>query len=125
MNTLEKRDSPVWKINQIPPMSQELRLSPLTRNYICKLLRQMDESESAMLLRFKAQLSSDGCTRLNEFLSQLYTVPAELAVVILELDNLVYLHRALDTQTSRYLEYKEQITQIRQQIFQLLGFSAA
>lgn len=119
---LETRTIAPRQFHQTLPTSPKFSLSPVTRNYICRLLRQVDKTESAQLMEFTTRLSADSCAGLNERLSQLYSDESELNLAILQIDNLVYLHKELVSQASLYAGYREKLIQIRQQIFQLLGF---
>ena len=112
-----------WKTPSPNAMSSDAQLSPITRNYICRLLRQVDDWESARLLEFKSHLSADNGARLNDRLAEIYPDPAQLAVIILQLNNLVYFHKEICPQTSLYPEYREQLMYIKQRVFELLGFT--
>lgn len=106
-------------LNVVP---QDYQLSPSSRYYICKLLRQVPDQDSTHFLEFRKHLSADDCSRLNQALQAVYPDEAELTTIRVQIDNLVYLHRTLQSQLSLYPEYAEQLIQIKEQIFYLLGY---
>lgn len=125
MHSLETTPKASWTATGRYSMPAEYQLSPSTRYYICKLLRQPVSCESPELLAFRVKLSEDNCAQLNERLSELYADEAELTKVILRLENLIYFSQSISTQFSLYPEYVKQLNSIKLEVFHLLGFSPA
>ncbi len=121
MYTLNTSTQLNWGFKQLPSATQAYRLSPMARYYICRLLRQIADTESAEFLVDKLKLSSDHCMLPDEILKQNYSDEVELAQVILQLENLVHFYMTFNLQSSHYVESNTQLTQIKQTILQLLG----
>lgn len=125
MNSLEATPKNSWTSTGHDSIPAKYQLSPSTRYYICKLLRQPISCESSELLAFRVKLSEDNCAQLNERLNKLYPDETDLTKAILRLENLIYFSQSISTQFSLYPEYVKQLNSIKLEVFQLLGFSPA
>jgi hypothetical protein len=123
MHSLTTRSPSIRAANSPQPAFYMPQFTPATRYYICRLLRQTADYESANLIAFKARLSVDHCVQLTEILHQTYPHPAELSEVIIKLDNLIYLYTTLNPEISLHPEHPKKLIQIERQIYQLLGFN--
>lgn len=110
-------------LSQLSATTKSYYLSPITRYSLSKLLRQIANGELPEFLKLKNSLSIERCDFLNEILQQRFSNDLELAQVIPQLENLVYLYTTLSTGASRYIDLTTQQTQVVQEILQLLGFT--
>lgn len=122
MSILNLQTKSNWNSSSLHPITQASQLSPVTRYYICKLLRQISSAESSEFLEFKSKLSFNQCTPLDEILQQRYPDEVELSQISLQLENLVNFYMTLNFQSASNSDSSNQLTQIKQKILQLLGF---
>jgi hypothetical protein len=98
-----------------------MKLSPMTRYYIRKLLKQFSQ-ELRSVVAPGAGLCADSLSDLDAVLNSLYLEATELNTVTQKLENLIYFHQAIQSQNSFHSDYGDKLAELEQQIFWLLGF---
>lgn len=99
----------------------EVKLSPTTRYYIQKLLRQSLNSAND-IAALKSRVASDTLSNLDEALQAHYPSLAEASTAVQRIESLVCFHQGLYAQTFLYPDYRQELAKLEQQIFRLLGF---
>lgn len=108
-------------LNLEASMKFDIRLSPATGYYIRKLVCQ-PSGKVQDVAGSKTNVGTDVLSNLDEVLQTLYPSATDTCKAIQRLEDLVYLHKSLRSQTFLYEDYAHELTKLEQQIYRLLGF---
>lgn len=123
MRTLDLHTQFNCTFDQLQTTAQHYELSPVARYSISKLLRQVSCEESAEFQDFQAKIQIENYNLLHDTLRKLYPDELQLTQALVQLENLIHCYTTLSVQSHRYLDLNAQMTQIKQQILQIFGFT--